>query len=42
MLDENDKRPNKINNLIYINRGLKSKDINYIKNIRQIQLDMTK
>ena len=32
MLDENEEWSNKINNLIYINRGLNSKEINYIKN----------
>ena len=32
MLDENEKWPSKINNLIYINRGLNSKEQNYIKN----------
>lgn len=32
MLDENDKWPSKIENLISINRGLNSKEINYIKN----------
>jgi len=37
MLDENDKWPDKINNFIYINRGLKSKEINYIKNILKIK-----
>ena len=32
MLDENDKWPSKIENLISINRGLNSKERNYIKN----------
>ena len=32
MLDENDKWPSKIENLISITRGLNSKEINYIKN----------
>ena len=32
MLDENDNWPSKIKNLISINRGLNSKEKNYIKN----------
>ena len=32
MLDENEEWSSKINNLIYINRGLNSKERNYIKN----------
>ena len=32
MLDENEKWPSKIDHLIYINRGLNTKERNYIKN----------
>ena len=32
MLDKNDKWPSKINDLIYIDRGLNYEEINYIKN----------
>ena len=37
MLDINDKWPTKINNLIYINRGLNNKERNYIFNILKIK-----
>jgi hypothetical protein len=37
MLDTTDKLPKKITNLIYVDRGLNTTEINYIKNMLTIE-----